>query len=89
LAFGRFFCEGPFLLLFIMQAVMETLTWRQLHGGMAVAKPVFCTRTKGVTYGGQTFIQEARRITKIYHSTFWRQCSEQPRRFRTMGFIPL
>ncbi len=31
-------CEGPILFFFIMQAVMETLTW-------PVAKPVFRTRS--------------------------------------------
>ena len=37
-------CEGPILFLFIMQAAMGTLTW-------PVAKPVFRTRSKGVTMG--------------------------------------
>ncbi len=37
-------CEGPILLLFIMQAAMETLPW-------PVAKPVFRTRSKSVTMG--------------------------------------
>ena len=41
-------CEGPILFLFIMQAAMETLTW-------PVAKPVFRTRSKGVTMGERSF----------------------------------
>ncbi len=44
-------CEGPILLLFIMQAAIETietLTW-------PVAKPVFRTRSKGVTMGERSF----------------------------------
>ncbi len=41
-------CEGPILFLFIMQAAMETLTW-------PVSKPVFRTRSKGVTMGERSF----------------------------------
>ncbi len=40
--------EGPILFLFIMQAAMGTLTW-------PVAKPVFRTRSKGVTMGERSF----------------------------------
>ncbi len=44
-------CEGPILLLFIMQAAMETLTW-------PVAKPAFRSRSKGVTIMGERLFRK-------------------------------
>ena len=58
-------CEGPILFLFIMQAVMETLTW-------AVAKLVFRTRSNGVTMGERTF----RKRDASSFDLFGRHCSQ-------------
>jgi hypothetical protein len=40
--------DGFILFLFVMQTAVETLTW-------PVAKPVFCTRTNGITMGERSF----------------------------------
>ncbi len=41
-------CEGPILLLFVMQAAMETLTW-------PVAKAAFRIRSNGAMIGERSF----------------------------------
>ncbi len=42
-------CEGPILLLFVMQTAMETLTW-------PIAKPAFRTRSQRATMGERSFL---------------------------------
>ena len=77
-------CEGPIFFLFIMQAAMETLTW-------PVAKPVFHTRSKGVTMGERSI--RKRDVSSFDFRTllFADDCAiffQQPRRFRVGGIVP-
>jgi hypothetical protein len=61
-------CEGPILFLFIMQAAMETLTW-------PVAKPVFRTRSKGVTMGERSFRKRDAKTFDLWTSLFAADCA--------------
>ncbi len=61
-------CEGPILLLFIMQAAIETLTW-------TVAKPVSRTRSKGVTMGEHSFRKRDASSFDLWTSLFADDCA--------------
>ncbi len=61
-------CDSPILFLFIMQAAMETLTW-------PVAKPVFRTRSKGVTMGERPFRKRDASSFNLWTSMFADDCA--------------
>ncbi len=61
-------CEGPILLLFIMQAAMETLA-------CPVAKPVFRTNSKGVTMGERSFRKRDASSFELWASLFADDCA--------------
>ncbi len=56
------------MFLFIMQAAMETLTW-------PVAKPVFRTRSKGVTMGERSFRKRDASSFDLWTSLFADDCA--------------